>query len=305
MRKIFAIGISVTALALAGQASSFGTVRELGQNAEHERITRSAMSTEGFGARTLDDLAGKNHTFGAVGAPDDPTFGLMSNKAAHCDGGDNLAVPDYPRTVITAEAQLQACRGWILDHLDYAVLDAAVLVDANGQIKDSELSAGGCIFNGVMGRAKCNVLEDLGIALHAAQDFYSHTNWVDTAAPGPTGPTNPVGLGNNFPAVFLDPAGDTPFPQGLISGCYEGFPESSYCTYDGGKLRVRHAVLNKDTKTSPRSLIADNYEKAMRIAAEDSKRKWQYFVTRLKGTYGDSRGGKMACVIRQDSKSGC
>jgi hypothetical protein len=33
----------------------------------------------------LDQLAGKNNTFGAVGAPDNPLRGLMSEKAAHCD----------------------------------------------------------------------------------------------------------------------------------------------------------------------------------------------------------------------------
>ena len=73
-------------------ATGFGTVRSsvLGQDAEHERITRQGMTTGGpfLGPWTLSELAGENGTWGAVGAPDNPARGLMSSAQNHCDGAD-------------------------------------------------------------------------------------------------------------------------------------------------------------------------------------------------------------------------
>lgn len=52
-----------------------------------------------------------------------------------------------------------------------------------GLIKGSENptvnSCGYVKVRGPKARAKCNVLEDLGLVLQAAQDFYSNSNWVD------------------------------------------------------------------------------------------------------------------------------
>ena len=76
-------------------ALAFGTINGLGQNAEHERITRQGLASFRLGALTLDELAGKKGTFGAVGAPDRPDRGLMSVSAAHCDNGDWLESPGY------------------------------------------------------------------------------------------------------------------------------------------------------------------------------------------------------------------
>jgi len=60
------------------QAFAFGTVSKvpvLGQDAEHEKITRAALSM--LDAKTLEELAGTSSNFGAVGAPDDPVRGLL------------------------------------------------------------------------------------------------------------------------------------------------------------------------------------------------------------------------------------
>ncbi len=103
--------------------------------------------------------------------------------------------------------------------------DAAGLVKANLQL-DSTSIFGGCNYNGVKGRAKCNVFEDMGMAFHASQDFYSHTNWIDAPRASPS-IANPQGLNNTVPATWLSPTVAT-FPTGLISGCYDGFPESLY-----------------------------------------------------------------------------
>ena len=75
----------VLALLAPQQAQAFGTISKLGQNVEHERITRQGLGPLGFGPLTLDEIAGKKGTFGAVGAPDRPNRGLMSLSEAHCE----------------------------------------------------------------------------------------------------------------------------------------------------------------------------------------------------------------------------
>lgn len=290
-----AVAIVAAPQALTPKAQAFGTIHGLGQNAEHERITRDGLGAFGFGPDSMNQLAGKNGTFGAVGAPDNPTRGLMSNKSAHCDGGDFFASAGYPQSQLSAQNTLTSCRGYILNNINAAVNDAAGLVKPDLSL-DSTSIWGGCTFNGAKGRAKCNVFEDIGMALHASQDFYSHTNWIDTPRSTPT-IANPQGLDQNTPAPWLSPAG-APFPAGLISGCYDGFPESLYC---GG--RIKHAVLNKDTTGSARGLAA--YHKAMAVAALDTRDKWAFFESQLIARYGPARGGKMICVLKSDSPGRC
>lgn len=294
MRKLTCVAAALAVAAIAApQALAFGTIHGLGQNAEHERITRQGLAGLGFGGDSLSELAGKNGSFGAVGAPDRPGRGLMDAKQAHCDGGDFFNAPGYPQGQAAAQAQLTACRTWILSQLNAAVTDAAGLVKADLSL-DSTSIFGGCTYNGVKGRAKCNVFEDLGLALHASQDFYSHSNWVDAPRPAPT-IANPAGLNNGGPAPWLSPAG-APFPAGLITGCYDGFPETLYC---GG--HIKHAVLNKDTAGTTRG----DYAKAMNVAAQDTRAKWTFFESQLIARYGPARGQKMICVIKSDSPGGC
>ena len=297
MRKC-SIGLAVAAVTilLTPQALAFGTIRSLGQNAEHERITRSGLASFGFGPDSLNELAGKNGTFGAVGAPDNPTRGLMSSKAAHCDGGDFFASPGYPQTSLAAATELTRCRTYIINNINAAVSDASGLVKPNLQL-DSTSIFGGCTFNGVKGRAKCNVFEDMGMAFHAAQDFYSHTNWVDTPRASPS-IANPQGLNNIAPATWLSPTPVT-FPTGLISGCYDGFPEALHC---GG--RIKHAVLNKDTTGAARG-AGGAYTRAMNVAAQDTRDKWAFFESRLVAVYGAPRANKMICVLRRDNPGRC
>src|SRR5579862_7678114 len=75
----FALAASALLLAATTAAWPFGTVRGVGQNAEHERITRHALGCglTGIGAvdncfedKSLQELAGTDHDFGAVGIPD-------------------------------------------------------------------------------------------------------------------------------------------------------------------------------------------------------------------------------------------
>src|SRR5574338_1252942 len=110
--RALVIGL-IAALAFAPAAYSFGTLNSLGQNAEHEHITRAALSD--FDPRTLDEIAGRTGSFGAVGAPDSPLRGLLLSSEAHCDNGDyyladasGSAAP-YAQTQAEAEEALTRC----------------------------------------------------------------------------------------------------------------------------------------------------------------------------------------------------
>lgn len=292
------------ALAIAPRAAAFGTINHLGQHAEHEHITRIALGRV-LEPRTLDMLAGRRGTFGAIGAPDRPGRGLVSPHPPHCDGGDYLPAPNYPHAQAEARAVLGACRSWIFYWLDEAVSAAAPLAQASAE--DVALE---CRFDGHPHRAKCAVLENLGLALHAAQDFYAHSNWVDRTGPGDVGPDNPPGLGHSGRAPWLDPRIDAPFPLGLISGCYDGFPEGWYC-----EGRVRHAALNKDegpigdagatgAGDTSRGAINGNFERAVSAAIDDTRDKWMFFEERVRARYG-TRAAHILCVVRGDDPSRC
>lgn len=314
---------SAAAALLATSAFGFGTIRSLGQDAEHERITRQAFACgkgiaadDCFEKDTLDMLAGKKGSFGAIGVPDSGP--MIFQPKTHCDGGDYLDVAGYPQSKADANKHLSDCRAWMVEKLDEAVKDADALVDANGKINDSEIPTMiSCVFaGGKKGRAKCNVLEDLGILMHASQDFYSHTNWVDQADKSkPAGPENPPGLGKTGPAPWLDlrkPA--SAVPDGLISGCFETLPESSHCNYGDGLKRAKHAALNKDEgKVDPkpgkgktdRGKINDNFAHAANAAILDSRDKWKTFRERLVSTYGEKRAAAMACALTRDDPDDC
>lgn len=298
----------------ATHVHAFGTVNLLGQHAEHEKITRLGLARFGLGPKTMAEIAGKTGSFGAVGAPDHPARGLMSRPEAHCDGADAFeGRSGYPRSAADAAARLTACRSWIVRNLREAVQSAGDLVGADGSIRDSEIPTFvSCTYNGKRGRAKCNVLESIGLALHAAQDFYSHTNWTDRPLAGELSLTNPPGLGNTGRALWLDPRRKLTFPAGLISGCFEGIPESRHCSG-----RIRHADLNKDTGQinaaggsagaggTPRGKANGNFARAVNAAVDDTRDKWAFFEQSVLAKYGKTRGRLIVCVMHQDSPSGC
>ncbi|HLI67617.1 MAG TPA: hypothetical protein VKU90_14735 [Caulobacteraceae bacterium] len=299
--------------ALAQPAGAFGTLNILGQHSEHQRITRWALADAGLGRKTMDALAGVDGRFGAVGAPDDPFRGLLGVKAAHCDGGDYLDTPDYPHPRDAAQARLETCRRWIFDHLDQAVRDAGAL--ATPRREDGAVPS--CAFDGRRaGSARCLVLEDLGLAFHAAQDFYAHTNWVDHATPGPIGPANPPGLAQDGRSAWIDPRRNSPFPSGLISGCYDGFPEWLHCGALFGPARAQHRYLNKDEGEidvaaqtvgpgeTPRGRIDDNFQRAVRAAVADTRSKWLYVEDRIRAAYG-ADANRILCRLTSDTPATC
>jgi hypothetical protein len=310
--------LAASAILLAGTtaALSFGTVRGVGQNAEHERITRHALGCGLFTdenclqSETLQELAGTDHDFGAIGIPD--RGALVTANSAHCDSGDWLDIPGYPHSAHAAQAALEECRTWMRAKLDDAVADAAGFVDSNGNLRPDQLKVS-CLFVGqIKGKAKCNVIEDLGILMHAAQDFYSHTNWVDQPdSSQPIGPENPPGLNQRGRAAFIDLRHDNPFPPGLISGCFEKPPEPRHCNYGPGDSlhRVKHMMVNKDEGTidpivgdgtTRRGSHDDNFAHAVDAAIDDTRDKWLTFRQRLTQQYGSKTGTLMACALSHD-----
>jgi len=316
-RMTFALMASALLLAATTAAWPFGTVRGVGQNAEHERITRHALGCglftdedNCFQEKSLQELAGTDHDFGAIGIPDRGS--LVTKNNAHCDSGDYLDIPGYPHAAREAQGALESCRAWMKQKLGEAVADAGALVDRSGALAPDQVKPS-CLFVGQMkGKAKCNVIEDLGIMLHASQDFYSHTNWVDQPdADQPIGPENPPGLNKRGRAAFIDLRHDNPFPRGLISGCFEKLPEPKHCNYGPGDSlhRVKHMVVNKDEGTidpitgfgtTRRGSHDDNFAHAIDAAIDDTRDKWLTFRQRLTQEYGSKTGALMACAISHD-----
>lgn len=307
--------------ALLAPAAAFGTIDGLGQHTEHEEITRAALVRAGLGRETLDALAGKKGTFGAVGAPDRPDRGLLTEAAAHCDGGDHLDVAGYPQDASAAARALEACKAWKLKALGDAVAAAGRIVPEGTRAIDGDQIPEyvGCVFDGSSGRAKCDVLEALGLAFHVGQDFYAHTNWSDAAAADQGGPENPPGLGHEGPAPWMDPAAGpgADFPAGLISGCFEGAPENLHCTYGADLLRVRHAALNKDAGRidratgaagpgeTPRGAAHGNFARAVAAAIADTQAAFAYFEAETLRVYGAERGALILCAVKSDDPDDC
>jgi hypothetical protein len=325
--RIATVSLAVCGLAMVNPApvGAFGTINGAGQNGEHGRITRQALACtpssvagECLEEKTLDSLAGKAGDFGAVGAPDRGRGMLTSY--AHCSAGDFLDVPGYPQSKAQARTTLEECRTYMADNLAHAVTDAADLLDDEGTVRRFETTlAIGCTYVGSQhGRAKCNILAHLGRLLHASQDFYAHSNWVDQPdASRAVDVLNPPGLGQHGPAAWLDLRTASPaFPDGLVSGCFDNISfvdENRGCLYgDDGKHRLRHANLNKDrgligevigTGTTERGAINDNFVRAVEAAIADSTDKWATYRELLLTTYGHDRGTRMICAVTRDDPS--
>ena len=235
------------AVAVAATAYGFGTVNRFGQHAEHERITRASLACGAAGApgtcfqaNSILNLAGGPGSFGGVGSPDsDEIF----TPEAHCDDADFFAARSYPQSRATATAQLNACRTHLQGRFRQAVRAAAALLDSSGRLRADQVDLSStCTFTGgFSGRAKCNVIEGFGRALHGVQDFYSHSNFADERDPSrPAGVNNPPGLATGGPA-----AGDEPARRG---GRRPRGPLDRLLRADRLRLqrRVTHDTLNKD-----------------------------------------------------------
>src|SRR4051794_21545099 len=303
----------------APPAGAFGTIDSAGQHREHERITRASLScsaASGSGpacleAASIDVLAGHDREFGGVGAPDsDEIF----DPAAHCDGADFLE-GGYPRTRAEATAGLLDCVDHLRMRLGEAVVDAAALLDDDGQVVADEVDVEmDCrTSEATEPPARCATLEAFGRVLHGVQDFYSHSNWADEADPTrPIGEDNPPGLGLPAPSPVLDLRSDTlpDVPPALSTGCFvlrDEVPGVGECTG-----RVTHAALNKDNglidpgtgeatdPTTPRGMVGDDFARAVAGAIEETRRQWRDLRAELVIRYGEEDASVMTCALTHD-----
>lgn len=327
-----AVGVTLLPMPSTPEAEAFGTYNAFGQQAEHERITRvlGELATDGpAGLRmeqaTLGILAGTSGVLGAVGAPDNPIdsslipiVGLGPGKK-HCDNGDYLEIPGYPHARAAAEAELHACIDYYEQLMSRAIAAAGMLVKADLSFASSDATMN-CTFDYRLGTGespKCQVLNAFGRVLHLVQDFWTHSNWGDTAAPGDISITNPPGLGRTDAPAFLRyplPAGYT-IPDGLISGCDDSAdtPFKKNCPDRVGHsaLAKDNGVINPDTGMAtptdkyPRGQVASNFQDIVRGARMHTVAAWEDLQAAIRSTYGDERGSMIIDVLRLDSGLPC
>ena len=292
------------ALTLAVQpARAFIPFPGEGSASEHRRVTDAALACRWADPTACWSAGGLDRLEVALKRPDITAITLTD--AAHCDSGDLNPDGTLPRG--RDPAALENCRKWIRDNLRLALTAADGLVDARGApVRDVR----DCAWRVLRPRtALCDVDFHLGRALHAAQDFYSHTNWVDQPVkPEDVTIHNPQGLGGSGPIDWLAEEGDEPPPPGLMSGCFVFLPEAAFC-----HGRTRHADLNKDHRPDPasrepdppRGAVGENFARAFDAASGETARIWTRFDARLVTTYGEVRGRAMSCILRGLPPSMC
>ena len=320
------LGAALAAVVLSasapGSAAAFGTIESGGQNREHERITRAALSCAAdaesdagcFEPRSLDSLAGHVREFGAVGAPDRDELSLP---AAHCDNADFLA-GDYPRTRDQATSTLLDCVNQLRLRFREGVDGAGGILDGNGDLPEEEVNLDTeCDSTDTRDtRAKCAAIEGFGRVLHGAQDFYAHSNWADEPDPAqPIGVDNPPGMNLSGPSPVLDlRSSATPrVPPELTGGCYalrDQVPGVGECAG-----RITHAGLNKDRglidpisgratdPTTRRGMVGQNFAKAVTGAIVETRRQWQDYRAALTERYGQKNAQVMICALTHDNPS--
>lgn len=189
--------VGAVSLMIPASAGAFGTINGMGQHAEHEKITKvlSCGAEDNvnpcFESASMGMLAGSNGTVGGVGLPDRVTE-IIGHGSAHCDDADYLPGKPYqPDDARRAVKAIDDCVDLFGDHVRQAVDAAGELADGR-RINYSQADAtdkcpwdltGSAGINIGSTSAKCKVVDGLGRALHAAEDFWSHTNWGDEANP--------------------------------------------------------------------------------------------------------------------------
>ncbi|MFD7596267.1 hypothetical protein ACFV6D_24920 [Kitasatospora sp. NPDC059812] len=311
-RRLRACSAACAAMACA-VALGAATPAHAFSGGNHEKITRAALGPGGWHPNSLTAMADGNS--GAIVANDHGEyFGIGK---LHCDNADYLDPrydSRYPRTREQANAEIIDCVEGSIDHVRRAVAAADRLVDANGRVIATQTSISpACSWNDRPGRAKCEVLEDLGRGWHQIEDFYAHSNWIDQAGPGAIGVKNPPGLGRtDLPAFFSigryssmsradwvkDATGH--IPHDLATGCYPDRDHSGTVSNCTGRT-THDGVLNKDTKDSPRSVVAHNFDHAYDLAVKDIARQWKDFKDELQRRYpNNGRAQAMICAITHD-----
>ena len=342
---ITVVAASLAVVALVGlerpdPAAAFGSVKIAGTNQRpvHEGITRtlgcSAVDpvTDCFQGLSLDILAGRNGTWGAVGEPDDPLDGSPNPAARHCDDID-YGYGSYHRKD-EAQVEFNKCLEWYQAYMDFAVASAGKLLRPDGSIDPLQtdiINRFGSTYNACKFpdpkkgntsdySAKCNVLNGLGRALHNYEDIWSHSNWGDSADPSKAvGLENPNGLGNTAQPAFMAYPGPitSPIPDGFLSGCDDSIPAANDCyrLFSGDK-RTAHSMVNKDngtvdartcTASDPLTtrgkIVVDgvsNFQRAVTGACGAARRAWTDLRNALIAKYGAANAAAMVRAVTFD-----
>ena len=279
----------------------------------------------------MDLLAGSRGSLGAVGQPDH-LLELYAYPYAHCDGGDYFDRAGYPQTVAEANENIQRCAAVAFQRLNAALGAAGQLVDANGAVRPREADIGHCDLTAEIttsgakaGSAKCQVLNQTGRALHAIEDFWSHSNWADAAGPGASSVTNPPGLlHSEIPDFFRyathanSSANELVIPDGLITGCDDSSPleklKRECGSSDSAGDRVKHKYLNKDRgeidprtgaatdPTTPRGKVGAgaNFTRAVAGARAHASQTWADLTAMIRSRYPGARGETIVAALASD-----
>jgi hypothetical protein len=245
---------------------------------------------------------------------------------------------EYPQTRGAADALLFECREHLSDRFDEAGRQARSMLDRSRMLIDEQVDLDpSCGF--VLGSgedAKCEVLEELGRLLHGVQDFYSHSNWGDAEVPeDEVTIRRPPGLGKSSVAPLLDFSRNLgrplqwaeALPNALTTGCFVTHDPAEVFLSRCSRQRIRHDFINKDKGTigptgrgsAPRTKRGDegrraardcaredrltrcsNFEQAVWLAVEDTRRQWRDLRDAIVEKYGEERGELMICALTHD-----
>jgi hypothetical protein len=168
-----------------------------------------------------------------------------------------------------------------------------------------------------------------GHALHAAQDFYAHSNWVELGAPGlvdaslsvwpmlsgysvvgPSGifiiegaPPKKTKLTRDATAPYPDSAivavktKDVKSGVGLISGTVDYEPGDN-CP---ASIAMTHAQLNKDQTTNHPA----QHAQAMTLATQQTQHEWCRLRALVQSAWGDAGTQRLASWLADPAVTGC
>lgn len=328
--------------------------------AEHERITRMGIHCDGAFARNVSSplaqadalcaqprttrmIAGSDGYLGGVGAPDSVADAINSKSPQHCDDGDYLfGAERYPRAAAARDNNLLACRELFDIYMGDAVRWAGEMVPVvNGtptlRNAQADLSPGLCNEKydrkydpgKEHPRAKCNALISFGRAMHMAQDFFSHSNWIDAPRAGvPSGLLNPPGLlrtvtePSQVPDFVRYPRSEEQVRTFLastevVTGGYTGkltgrvrhssaLGESAGINKDMGSERIDwvRGVIPKG-KAERGTIVGfgsdDNFQRAAYAAATTTATAWGDLQQAIRAEYPGARGEMAVRALTSDA----
>lgn len=176
---------------------------------------------------------------------------------------------------------------------------------------------------GPAGPQKCLAINYLGRMFHGMQDFYSHSNWADSADPKrPIGIDNPAGLASTgrAPLLAMTKSAMPPLPPTLTTSCYDLAHLLGQCKgridhdrdlgKDEGDIHVTLKAgplpntLTTANPTTPRGKITlagrTNFDRGVQGAVDETVGAWTDFGKELQRRYGKVRGERMICALTHD-----